>query len=170
MVTVVVREVGPLVTALLVLARVGTATVIELGTARSLGEVEALEALGMDPIHYLVVPRVIGMSMAVFSLTVYFVLGALISGYAFVFLQEVPMQPADYFQQLAQALRWEDFVTVGLKTLGFGVLIAMITCYHGLSQPLRLDDVSAATLRAVGQSVVLCVLLDACFILFNLLM
>ncbi|HVR35979.1 MAG TPA: ABC transporter permease, partial [Methylomirabilota bacterium] len=170
MVTVVVREVGPLVTALLVLARVGTSTVIELGTARLLGEVEALEALGIDPIHYLVVPRVIGMSVAVFSLTVYFVLVSLISGYAFVFLQEVPMQPADYFHQLAQALRWEDFVTVGLKTLGFGVLIAMITCYHGLSQPLRLDDVSTATLRAVGQSVVLCVLLDACFILFNLLL
>ena len=56
MVTVVVRELGPLVTALLVLARVGTANVVELGTARALGEVEALEALGIDPVHYLVVP------------------------------------------------------------------------------------------------------------------
>src|SRR5882724_6620328 len=72
MVIVVVRELGPLMTALLVLARIGTSNVIELGTARALGEVEALEALGIDPIHYLVVPRVIGMAIGIFSLTVYF--------------------------------------------------------------------------------------------------
>ena len=64
MVTVIVRELGPLVTALLVLARIGTATVIELGTARALGEVEALEALGIDPIHYLVMPRVLGLAIS----------------------------------------------------------------------------------------------------------
>ena len=63
---VVVRELGPLLTALLVLSRSGTANVIELGTARALGEVEALEALGIDPVHYLVVPRVIGMALGVF--------------------------------------------------------------------------------------------------------
>jgi phospholipid/cholesterol/gamma-HCH transport system permease protein len=71
MVIVVVRELGPLLAAMLVLARVGTAHVIELGTARALGEVEALEALGIDPVHYLVVPRVIGMAVGVFALTVY---------------------------------------------------------------------------------------------------
>ena len=52
MVTVVVRELGPLLAALLVLSRTGVANVIELGTARALGEVEALEVLGIDPIHY----------------------------------------------------------------------------------------------------------------------
>ena len=59
-VTVIFRELAPLTAALVVLARVGTPTVVELGTARALGEVEALEALGIDPIHYLVVPRVVG--------------------------------------------------------------------------------------------------------------
>src|SRR5215208_3231015 len=54
MVLVVVRELGPLMTAFLVLARIGTSNVIELGTARAMGEVEALEALGIDPVHYLV--------------------------------------------------------------------------------------------------------------------
>src|SRR5205807_5464810 len=76
MVIVVVRELGPLLTALLVLARIGTANVVELGTSRATGEVEALEALGIDPIHYLVVPRVIGLALGVFSLTVYLILGA----------------------------------------------------------------------------------------------
>src|ERR1035437_4415508 len=87
MVVVVVRELGPLTAALLVLARIGTANVIELGTARAMGEVEALEALGIDPVHYLVVPRVMGMALGVFALTVYLILGALLSGYLWAFLQ-----------------------------------------------------------------------------------
>ena len=57
MVTVIVRELGPLMAAVLALARVGAANVIELGTARALGKVEALEAAGIDPVHYLVVPQ-----------------------------------------------------------------------------------------------------------------
>src|SRR5487761_2011203 len=89
MVIVVVRELGPLLAAMLVLARVGTANVIELGTARALGEVEALEALGIDPVHYLIVPRVIGLALGIFSLTVYLIIGALVSGYLFAFLQDV---------------------------------------------------------------------------------
>ncbi|MHB8523932.1 MAG: ABC transporter permease [Limisphaerales bacterium] len=169
MVTVVVREMGPLVTALLVLARVGTATVIDLGTARAMGEVEGLEALGIDPIHYLVVPRVIGLALSIFSLTVYLILITLFSGYVFAFLQDVPLRPGDYVSQLAAALRWDDFVLLALKTVLFGVIIATVSCYEGLAKPLRLEEVSEATTRAVVQSVELCVLLDALFIIFLLL-
>lgn len=164
MVSIVVRELGPLAVALLVLARVGTAYVIELGTARALGEVEALEALGIDPIHYLVVPRVVGLALSVFSLTVYFILAALASGYVFAFLQDVPLLPGEYFRQIAGALTAEDFVLLGLKTLGFGGVIATVTCFQGLAQPMRLEDVAGATTRAVVQSVVGCVLLDAAVI------
>jgi phospholipid/cholesterol/gamma-HCH transport system permease protein len=169
MVTVVVRELGPLLTALIVLSRTGTANVIELGTARALGEVEALEALGIDPIHYLVVPRVVGMALGIFSLTVYLIIGALLSGYLWAFLQDVPLRPGDYFAQLAGSLRVLDFVALAVKTSLFGVIIATITCYHGLARPLRLEEVSGATIRAVAQSVVLCMLLDALFILIYLL-
>src|SRR5215467_9846590 len=165
MVIVVVRELGPLLTALLVLARIGTANVVELGTARALGEVEALEALAIDPVHYLVVPRVVGMAFAIFSLTVYLILGALISGYLWAFLQNVPLRPTDYFHQLAGSLSGLDFALLGLKTIGFGFIIAIVTCYHGLAQPLRLEEVSYATVRAVAQSVIACVLIDALFII-----
>ena len=168
MVTVVVRELGPLLAALFVLSRSGAANVIELGTARALGEVEALEVLGIDPIHYLVVPRVLGMALGIFSLTVYLILGALGSGYLWAFIQDVPLTPGDYFSQLAAALNGLDFVLLALKTFLFGLLIAVVTCYHGLAQPLRLADVSRATVRAVAQSVVGCVLLDALFIVVYL--
>jgi phospholipid/cholesterol/gamma-HCH transport system permease protein len=168
MVVVVVRELGPLVAALLVLARIGTANVIELGTARAMGEVEALEALGIDPVHYLVVPRVIGMALGVFALTVYLIIGALLSGYLWAFLQDVPLRPGDYFRQLANALSGLDFALLGIKTTAFGFIIALVTCYHGLAQPLRLEQVSSATISAVAQSVIACVLIDALFIIIYL--
>jgi phospholipid/cholesterol/gamma-HCH transport system permease protein len=168
MVIVVVRELGPLLAATLVLARVGTANVIELGTARALGEVEALEALGIDPVHYLIVPRVIGMALGIFSLTVYLILGALGSGYLFAFLQDVPLTPGDYFKQITEALGWLDFALLALKTVAFGFFIATVTCYHGLAQPLRLEDVSRVAVRAVTQGVIVCVLIDALFIILYL--
>jgi phospholipid/cholesterol/gamma-HCH transport system permease protein len=168
MVVVIVRELGPLLAAMLVLARAGTAHVIELGTARALGEVEALEALGIDPVHYLIVPRVIGMAVGVFALTVYLIIGALASGYLWAFLQDVPLTPGDYFRQIAEALGWLDFALLALKTAAFGFFIAVVTCYHGLAQPLRLEEVSRVTVRAVTQGVVVCVLIDALFILLYL--
>jgi phospholipid/cholesterol/gamma-HCH transport system permease protein len=170
MVTVVVRELGPLVTALVVLARVGTAIVIELGTARAMGEVEALEALGIDPIHYLVMPRVIALAISIFGLTVYLIIVALVSGYIVAFLQDVPLQPAAYFSQLAASLRWEDFALLALKTCIFGIIIAVTTCYEGLAHPLRIDDVGNATTSAVVNSIVACVLLDGLFIIVYLIM
>lgn len=164
MVTVVVRELGPLLTAILVLARSGTSNAVELGTARALGEVEALESLGIDPIHYLVMPRVIGLSAAVFCLTTYLVIVATVSGYLFAFLQDVPITPAVYFSQIAEALRWQDFVLLALKTVMFGGIIAVVNCYHGLARPLRIEDVSRVTTSAVVQSVIGCVLVDALFL------
>src|SRR2546425_2443327 len=119
MVIVVVRELGPLLAGLLVLARIGTANVVELGTARATGEVEALEALGIDPVHYLIAPRVLGMVIGVFSLTVYLILGALVSGYMWAFLQDVPLRVSDYFRQLAGSLSGLDFPLLDLKPCAF---------------------------------------------------
>ncbi len=75
---------------------------------------------------------------------------------------------SDYFAQLAGSLTPLDFITLALKTVFFGAIIAIVTCYHGLAQPLRLEEVSSATISAVAQSVVLCMLLDALFIVLYL--
>ncbi len=165
MVSAVVRELGPLMAAALVLCRSGAANVVELGTARAQGEVESLEALGIDPIHYLVVPRVVGMAVGMFSLTVYLILGALFSGYLWAFLQDVPLAPADYLRQLVAALDGLDFVLLGVKTAAFGIIIAIVTCYHGLAQPLTLTEVSRATVMAVSQSILACVAIDGLFVI-----
>ncbi len=168
-VSVVVRELGPIIAALLVLARAGAANVVELGTTRALGEVEALESLGIDPVHYLVVPRVIGMAVSIFGLTVYLVVVSLLSGWLFVFIQDVPMSPGDYFGQLAGALLWQDFVLLALKTFAFGGVIAVITSFHGLAKPLKLEDVPVATAQAVTECVVICGVIDAMFLIVYLL-
>jgi phospholipid/cholesterol/gamma-HCH transport system permease protein len=170
MVTVVVRELGPLATALLVLGRIGTAIVIELGTMRALGQVEALEALGIDPVHYLVMPRVIGLAVSISALTVYFILLALTSGYLFIFIEDVPLRPGDYINQLASVLTWQDFALLALKTSSFGIVIAVVTCYQGLARQLRLEDVASITMSAVVTSLVICLLLDGLFIIVYLLM
>lgn len=168
MAAVVVRELGPLAAALLVLVRVGTSTVIELGTLRALGEVEALEALGIDPIHFLVVPRVMGLAVSIFCLTIYLVLVALVSGYLFAFLQDVPLRPREYFGQLMAALGWKDFFLLGIKTFFFGSLISLASCYEGLARPLKLEEVSGATTRAVVQGIAVCLIGDALFLLVYL--
>lgn len=168
LVVVVVRELGPLLTALLVLSRAGARNAIDLATTRALGEVEALEALGIDPIHYIVVPRVIGMSLGVFGLTIYFILGVLGFGYLFAFLNGIPLRPSEYANQIADALSSLDFVILTIKSLAYGAVIGVITCYQGLAQPLRLVEVSRASVRALFQSVMACVLLDMLFILVYL--
>jgi phospholipid/cholesterol/gamma-HCH transport system permease protein len=170
MVTVIVRELGPLVTALLVLARVGTVIVIELSTNRATGEVEALEALGIDPIHFLVMPRVLGLAISIFALTVYMIIVALLSGYLFAFIQDVPLRPGEYFNQLTASLRWQDFVLLALKTISFGTVIAIVTCYQGLARPVRIGEVAEVTSNAVVESVIACVVLDSLFIIVYLIM
>jgi phospholipid/cholesterol/gamma-HCH transport system permease protein len=164
------REMAPLTTALIVMLRVGTPTVVELAMQRAAGEVEALEALSIDPVHFLVVPRVIGLAVSVFCLTAYFLICSIASGYLFCFLRGVPLSVGEYLGQFARALVWQDFVFLVLKTLSLGATIAVITCYQGLARPLRLEQAPAATTRAVSHSLIACVALDAVFLAGYLLL
>lgn len=164
LVTLIVRELAPLVAGLVVMARVGTASVIEMGTARALGEIEALEALGIDPVHYLVVPRVIGFTVAVAGLTVYCILAALASGYAVAFSRGLSLNPADFLNRIAEAMVWADFPLLALKSGLFGTITALVVCYQGLARPLRLEDIGDTTARTVVLCLVICLSLDVLFI------
>jgi len=90
--------------AVLVLARVGTANVIELGTARALGEVEALERWALTRCIILIVPRVIGMTLGIFSLTVYLISARWRAAIYSRFCRTWPMTPGDYFKQIVESL------------------------------------------------------------------
>ena len=138
-VTIVVRELGAITTAMLVLARVGAANVIELGAARSTGQVQALEAAGVDPIHYLVVPRVIGLGLSVFCLTFLFNLLTTVSAYLFLFVQDLDLPLVDYADQLMANLRNLDFAVLMLKPVLFGFTIGVVSCYQGLTRVWGLE-------------------------------
>jgi phospholipid/cholesterol/gamma-HCH transport system permease protein len=97
--TIIVRELGPLFAAIIVVARSGTAIASELATSRVLGEVTALEALGVDPVQYMVVPRLLGCAISVALLAVYFDATAIVGGMvATSYLAHVA--PADYLESL----------------------------------------------------------------------
>jgi phospholipid/cholesterol/gamma-HCH transport system permease protein len=170
LVTVVVRELSPLIAVFVVLARVGTATVVELGTARSQGEVEALEAMGVDPIHYLVVPRVIGFTASVMGLSVYLLVTTLLGGYVFAFARGLPLTLPQYLSHIAAALDWLDFPLLVLKTGLFGGLTGLVICYQGLAHPVRLEEVGSATSRTVALCGIGCLLIDALLVPLYLLL
>lgn len=168
-VTVIIRELAPLVSGLVVFARVGTASVIELGTARALGEIEALEALGIDPIHYLVVPRVVGFTISVMGLTLYCILTALVSGYIFAFSRGLLLNPEAYAGRIASALNWVDFPILAVKSGLFGMITALVVSYQGLARPLRLEELGNTTALTVVYCLVICLTVDLGFIPLYLL-
>ena len=166
---VIIREVAPLAATLIVLLRVGTAMVTELGMARATGEVEALEALGIDPIHLLVVPRVIGLTVSVFALTLYLTMSSLLGGYFMGFVRGSSLTLNDYFGAIVAALTWLDFPLLGLKTLLLGALNALAICYQGLAEPLRLEQVGDATARTVVMCLVASLVIEVVFLVPYLL-
>jgi ABC-type transporter Mla maintaining outer membrane lipid asymmetry permease subunit MlaE len=76
----------------------------------------------------------------------------------------------EFFRVVADALSWVDFPLLALKTLAFGVLTSMIICYHGLADPLRLEDIGRATTRTVAHTLVASLLVDALFLPVYLLL
>jgi phospholipid/cholesterol/gamma-HCH transport system permease protein len=152
LVTIVVRELGPLITAMVVLGRSGTAIAAEMASNTMLGETEALEAFGIDPVALFVLPRVIGSALSVLLLTVYFDAVAFGSGIlAARALAGVPM--GDSLESLRLVLSLADILLTTGKALIFGAGIALICSYCGLTvrqnQPV---DLPRALTRAVVAS------------------
>ena len=164
MVMVVLRELGPLLTAFLVAARPGTAVVVELGALQFSGQMTQAERLEPHTLRELIAPRVKGLAVAGFCLTIYLIAVALVCGYVVAFAQGMPLRLSEYAGQLAVAMHWMDFVLIALKAALFGVVIAVVSCYHGLERMLRVEELPAATTRAVVESLGACVLLDALFL------
>lgn len=142
--TIIVRELGPLFAAIIVVARSGTAIASELATSRVLGEVTALEALGVDPVQYMVVPRLAGCAISVAMLAVYFDTTAILGGMIITsYLAHLP--PREYLDSLRLGMSGWDVGLVLLKGAFFGLGTAAICCWAGLR--------AARTPAAIPQSV-----------------
>ena len=173
MVLVVVREVGPLFTAFLVAGRTGSALSTYLGNMKVQQEIDALRTMGVDPIRYLVFPSFAALVVSMFCLTVVFNVVAIFGGYLVVKLLSVSL--ADFSEvQLSMSLFLERiFASMGvmdgvlgvIKPIFFGILVAVIACYHGINVSNDIREVPKATTKGVVNSFVCITLFDTLFAL-----
>lgn len=160
---VVLREVGPLIAAVLVIQRSGTAVATELALREISGELASLRRLRIDPYDYLVVPRVAGMALANAALTLYVQLIAVGGGMVLSSLiTQVPLdEMLTNFFLLASPL---DLVYSLIKSALFGAAIAVIACYHGMNPGGRsINFVPRAAIRAVTEALLAVMLLNVIF-------
>ena len=162
LVAIIVGEAGPLLVNLVVIGRSGTAIATELATMRVRREVDVLETQGIDPMVYLVMPRVIGIFVSVFSLTILFILGSFVSGYIFgFFLQVGSGTPARFMDSVFQAMTPGTVASLAAKTLIPGLLTGTICCLEGLSVLGAATEVPQAATRAVVKSMIALLLVSA---------
>ncbi len=152
LVIVIVRELGPLLTNFLVIARSGNAMASELGIMRINGEVRALDAQGLDPFIYLVIPRVIGMTIATACLTVLFIAVALASGY--VCGTWVGVRTGGFLETVLGSMDATDILNVCIKGILPPLVSGVICCIEGLNVGDALTDVPQAAMRGMQRSVV----------------
>ncbi len=151
-VVAIVRELGPLITALAVAGRSGTAIAAELATNRVMGEVRALEAMGIDPRQYLVVPRLAAAVVSVFTLLIVFDLGAIGAGFAAARL--AGMSGERYFEVVLQSLAARDVWLTVAKALAFGLIVGLVPSYFGLSVRGSPTEIPVAASRATVTAIV----------------
>lgn len=153
LVVIIVREVGPLVTALIVIARSGTAVASELGNMRANREIEALEVMGINPLSYIVFPRLVGGVISVLCLAFYFNAVALIGG--FLVARAVNDLPFSFFSEtLFNAITIEDIGLFLLKNGFSGIIIFVVSCHQGLLVKQSSHEVPQVTTKAVLDSVI----------------
>jgi phospholipid/cholesterol/gamma-HCH transport system permease protein len=161
LVTIVIREVGPVWAAFFVLLHSGGPITVELGTMSVNGEIRALQMMGIDPYRYLGVPRFWGLTLSLLSLYILGVFAAIIGGYLFaqVFAE---IFWAKFWLSFLNALQWIDLSVGFAKTTIFGMLIATVSIYFGFSAENDMGEVAHSTSRTAIWSLVLIGIMDIC--------
>jgi len=141
--TVLVREIAPVLVGLIVIGRSGSTLLVELGTMKTEGQVHMLDAQGIDPFLYLVVPRVLAFSVCMFLLTTAFVTVALLAGFlSGVLVGIAQFHFFDFLNRAIGSMGRQTYILFALKTITIGFVVAMISCKMALS----LSGVSARVL------------------------
>jgi phospholipid/cholesterol/gamma-HCH transport system permease protein len=156
----VLREIGPLITAVIVIGRSGSAITAELGTMKVAEEIEALEVMGIDPVTYLVVPRLLAMALMMPVLTI---LGEGIGLFAgwLISVCSLHLDPIFYVINSAAAVEQKDLFTGLLKALIFGTVVGTISCYYGIQVEGGAEGVGSSTTKSVVTSLTAMLATDA---------
>jgi phospholipid/cholesterol/gamma-HCH transport system permease protein len=156
---VLVRELGPVLTALMIAARAGSAMAAEIGSMQVTEQLDALTVMAIDPIQYLVSPRILAAVISFPLLTSMFDVIGIMGGYGVgVGLMGAPS--ASYYNGIAQNLTGDDIRGGLYKALVFGLIVAWVSCYKGYNAERMATGVSRATTAAVVLSSVLILVFD----------
>ncbi|MBK9294151.1 MAG: ABC transporter permease [Oligoflexia bacterium] len=153
LVVLIFRELGPLITALIVIARSGTAVASELGNMKVNYEIQALESMGINPLSYIVFPRLVGGVISLLCLTFLFCLIALFGGYLVSnFIN--PISFKFYTDGIAYAMNNTDVILFLVKNIFSGIIIFGVCSYQGMQVKQSFTEVPQVTTKAVVNSIV----------------
>jgi phospholipid/cholesterol/gamma-HCH transport system permease protein len=160
LIVVITRELGPILTAFVIADRSGPAIATELGNMVVSHEIEAYISVGINPISYLVVPRVLGVTISVMALTIYFNFFGLFGSFLVSQLLK-PVPFIEYLRALLATLQARDIGSTVLKSFVFGIIISVVATFQGFKVSSSVTEIPRAAIKAVGQGFVLCFLADA---------
>jgi len=153
------REVGPVFAALMVTSRAGSAMTTELGSMRVTNQIDALVTMAVNPVQYLVVPRLVAGFVMVPVLTMLFnIVGVM--GAFFVAVSLLGLDPGVFMDRLKWLVDWDDVSQGLIKAMVFGVALTLIACRQGFYAKGGAAGVGRATNRAVVQSAIAILMLD----------
>jgi phospholipid/cholesterol/gamma-HCH transport system permease protein len=158
----ITRELGPLLTAIIVSGRSGSAFAAEIGSMKVEEEVDALITMGVNPVRYLVVPKLTAMMVMVPALTVFSDCLGITGGFLFS-VTALDIHPYNYFQQTMNSLLIKDVITGLVKAWGFGILITIIGTHEGFTVEGSAEEVGRRTTSAVVTSIFLVIIFDLFF-------
>jgi len=155
----VVREIGPVITALIIAGRVGSAIAAELGTMKVTEQIEAMVTLAVDPVRYLVVPRFIAMIIALPLLTLWADAIGILGGFL-IGTMKLNILPSLYWKMTTIPLVFKDLFSGLLKAFIFGMIICTVSCFEGFRTEGGAEGVGRATTVAVVTSFILIIAAD----------
>jgi phospholipid/cholesterol/gamma-HCH transport system permease protein len=159
MVIIIARELGPLITALIVISRSGSAMAAEVALQKWSREILSLETMGIDPRIYIVFPRIIATIIAIFSLIVFFDIIAFFGGYFIA--QTLVYIPIDvFFSNLLFSFDLRDLLATVIKSLIFGFIIPLVSCYYGF-MPTSKFEVPIFVRQAVSRTLLSIMVINA---------
>ncbi len=155
----VLRELGPVLSGIMLAGRVGGALTAELGTMRVTEQIDALRAMGTDPVRYLVVPRFLSCLLLTPVLTLYSDLMASVGGW-YISVQIYSIQSEPYWKYAAASIEWWDFLSGLVKSVLFGGALGLISCYKGFTCEPGAEGVGRATTNSFVSSFIAILILD----------
>lgn len=159
------RELAPLMTAILITGRNGSAITAEIGTMKVAEEIDALEVMGLNPIKFLVAPKFLAMLFAVPCVTI-LAMFAMIFGGFLLSIGVIGTDPAQYIEQTARALNSKDLTTGLVKSVFFAITICLVGVYRGFQVEGGAEGVGKQTTSSVVTSIFFIIIVDLVFTVF----